>query len=533
MPDPSCPDVAAIFARDARDPSVCVVDGHGLQARVNRGHLELHDGIGSARRIRRIARADRTIKRLVILGQSGSLTLEALRWCRDVDIAVVVIDPFKPSVTGLASPRTHHDARLRRAQALTLDTDLQLHLVKQLLDVKLAGQERIARERFGDATAVDAIEQARAELAGVTEVRRALLCEANAAGAYFKAWAGMRVTFAKNDLPKIPKAWTRYTQRTSILDNSSPRVATHPVNAIANYLYALAETEAIFACHVLGLDPSLGLLHTDKAGRDSLALDLLEVIRPDTDDYLLDLVQTHVFSRADVYETREGQCRLLAPLTHDLAETIPAWGRALAPHAEMIAHALVDVADGSHRKRRPLTGRPKTSARNRKTASPIMRPEHRCPDCGSSLADRRRLRCSACHAEQRRNLAHERLQFARDRLTELRAQEPKPDGATMRAAKASLNRAEADAWDVDHPDANRDPEYYRREILPGLQTLPIAAIGEAIGVTTDASWRIREGTLTPHFRHWLTLSRLTTSDTDSLRSDEPRLGPPIEATSTR
>jgi CRISPR-associated endonuclease Cas1 len=510
MPDPSCPDVVAIFARDAREPSVCVVDGHGLHVRVNRGHLIIRDGIGTARRERRIARADRTIRRLVILGQSGSLTLEALRWCRDVDIAVVVIDPFKPAFTGLASPRTHHDARLRRAQALTLDTDLQLDLVKQLLDVKLAGQERIARERFGDANTVDAIEQARTELTTITEVRRALLCEANAAGAYFKAWAGMRVTFAKNDLPKIPKAWTRYTQRTSILtDNSSPRVATHPVNAVANYLYALAETEAVLACHVLGLDPSLGLLHTDKAGRDSLALDLLEVIRPDIDDYLLDVVQTHVFTRGDFYETRSGQCRLLAPLTHELAETVPAWAQALAPHAESIAHAMVDASGGQPRKRKPLTGKPKTSTRNRKSPAKPLRPEARCPDCGAMLTDRRRLRCPDCHATANRQLAHERLREAQQRLLELETREPRPDGATMRGAKVSVNRAESAAWDADHPDAVADPDHFRDEILPRLQALPIAVIGEAIRVGSDSAWRIREGALTPHHRHWETLHGLS------------------------
>ena len=42
---------------------------------------------------------------------------------------------------------------------------------RQLLDVKLAGQARIARERFADADAVDTFHQARAELAAVTEER--------------------------------------------------------------------------------------------------------------------------------------------------------------------------------------------------------------------------------------------------------------------------------------------------------------------------------------------------------------------------
>ncbi len=509
MPDTFCPDVATIYDRDPRDPTICVADGHGLSVHVNRGHLVIADGIGSTRRERRIARADRTIRRLVILGQSGSLTLEAFRWCRDVNIAVVVIDQSKPSVVAVAAPHTHHDARLRRAQALTLDTDLQTVLVRQILDVKLAGQLRIARDRFGDANAVESIEQARTELASVTEVRRALLCEANAAAAYFKAWTGLPLTFAKSDVSRIPKAWIRYAQRASVLtDYNSPRSATHPTNAIANYLYALAETEATLACHTLGLDPALGLLHVDKPGRDSLALDLLETIRPDIDEYLLDLLHSHVFTRNDFYETPTGLCRLLAPLTHELAETIPSWARALGPHVESIAHALVDASGGKPPKRRPITGKPKTSPRNRKSSVKAVRPQARCPDCGQPLADRRRLRCPDCHLIERRTITHERLELARKRLAELQTRKPKPDGSTMRAAKASLNVAEANAWELDNPEANIDRELYRTRVLSGLQGLPIAQIAEAIGVSTDAAWRIREGNLTPHPRHWQTLTTL-------------------------
>ena len=46
--------------------------------------------------------------------------------------------------------------------------------------------------------------------------------------------------------------------------------------AILNYLYTLAETACTRACFALGLDPGLGILHTDQPRRDSLALDLIE-----------------------------------------------------------------------------------------------------------------------------------------------------------------------------------------------------------------------------------------------------------------
>ena len=35
------------------------------------------------------------------------------------------------------------------------------------------------------------------------------------------------------------------------------------LRGILNYGYAILETEAIVACHAMGLDPALGLMHAD------------------------------------------------------------------------------------------------------------------------------------------------------------------------------------------------------------------------------------------------------------------------------
>jgi CRISPR-associated protein Cas1 len=43
--------------------------------------------------------------------------------------------------------------------------------------------------------------------------------------------------------------------------------ATSPANAILNYLYAILETETRVALYTVGLDPSVGILHTDRNGR--------------------------------------------------------------------------------------------------------------------------------------------------------------------------------------------------------------------------------------------------------------------------
>jgi CRISPR-associated protein Cas1 len=52
------------------------------------------------------------------------------------------------------------------------------------------------------------------------------------------------------------------------------------MNSLLSFLYTLLVNEAISALEAVGLDPYVGFLHTDRPGRPSLALDLMEELRP-------------------------------------------------------------------------------------------------------------------------------------------------------------------------------------------------------------------------------------------------------------
>ena len=89
MQPPATSAVAALFARDPADSSVLVVDGYGVHLHVRHGQLVVDDGIGQHRRQRRLPRAQRTVRRIVLLGHTGAVTLEAVRWCTDTGIALL------------------------------------------------------------------------------------------------------------------------------------------------------------------------------------------------------------------------------------------------------------------------------------------------------------------------------------------------------------------------------------------------------------------------------------------------------------
>jgi len=95
--------------------------------------------------------------------------------------------------------------------------------------------------------------------------------EASAAAAYFAGWVdhdATRVRFADRDRDRIPEHWYRYDGRRSILGaRNSNRRAERPLNAILNYVYALARAESVVACRIAGLDVDLGLLHLARDDR--------------------------------------------------------------------------------------------------------------------------------------------------------------------------------------------------------------------------------------------------------------------------
>jgi CRISP-associated protein Cas1 len=86
----------------------------------------------------------------------------------------------------------------------------------------------------------------------------------------------------------------------------SRRPPLDPVNALLSFLYVLLTHDCRSACESVGLDPAVGFLHRDRPGRPSLALDLMEEMRPVLADRLALSMINRRQLRAKDFETREG-----------------------------------------------------------------------------------------------------------------------------------------------------------------------------------------------------------------------------------
>ncbi len=83
------------------------------------------------------------------------------------------------------------------------------------------------------------------------------------------------------------------------------------VNAVLSFLYALLVGDCVAACEGVGLDPQFGYLHALRSGRSSLALDLLEELRPVVADRLtLALINRRQLTGRDFDEQPGGAVHL-------------------------------------------------------------------------------------------------------------------------------------------------------------------------------------------------------------------------------
>src|SRR3974390_1442257 len=139
--------------------------GYGIQVRVDRGHLILEDGIGPNRRYARLPRVAHSLKRLVVIGSDGMISLAALRWLADQDAGFVMLER-NGKVLAVTGPVRPSDAKLRRAQALAHSSGAALQISRELISQKLAAQERVARHNLLDSTTADGIARFRKELPG-------------------------------------------------------------------------------------------------------------------------------------------------------------------------------------------------------------------------------------------------------------------------------------------------------------------------------------------------------------------------------
>ena len=213
-------------------------------------------------------------------------------------VGVVVLSgrQGKPS---LLLSRPHNDASRRVEQIRrSLDGGFCLDFAKALIDRKISRQIEWFDELRGSdmqaryvlTHAMQLVREHRTRLAQATSLGSLRGLEGAAAHAYFD---GLKAV--------VPDS-LHFKSR----NRRPPR---DPFNALLSLTYTLAHAETAIALHGAGLDPCVGFYHQLDFGRESLASDLLETIRPLADRLCLGLVRKQTLT-SDHFSTCDAGCLL-------------------------------------------------------------------------------------------------------------------------------------------------------------------------------------------------------------------------------
>lgn len=224
---------------------------------------------------------------VALLGQLGE---------RGVGVVVLSGRQGKPS---LMLARPHNDARRRVEQIKkSLDAGFCLDFARDLIDRKLARQiewfdllrERDRMARYELTHAMTLLREHRSRLADAVCTGALRGIEGSAARCYFD---GLKAV--------VPDSLHFKTR--------NRRPPKDPFNALLSLTYTLAHAELATALFGAGFDPYVGFYHALDFGRESLASDLLETVRPLCDRFCLRLVREQTVTKDD-FSTTESGCLL-------------------------------------------------------------------------------------------------------------------------------------------------------------------------------------------------------------------------------
>jgi hypothetical protein len=245
---------------------------------------------------------------------------------------------------------------------------------------------------------------------------------------------------------------------------------------------------------------------------------------------VLDLLERHVFRAADFHQTRQGACRILEPLTHRLAETGPAWARALGPVVEQVVRLLSEGRTATPaRPPTPLTGANRSRGRSHSvparqpTPQRTLLPRSGCHVCGTPVPSPRRY-CDAClpaasGAQRAAFVSGGQAELARQREA---GTDPSHGGEAgrRRGSKIAESRQATAEWErSDGPVPS--PEVFRRDVLPHLSGLSATRLAQLTGLSRPYCSAILRGERTPHPMHWQALQELRAGGGRSSLVDAP------------
>ncbi|HOV25391.1 MAG TPA: CRISPR-associated endonuclease Cas1 [Pseudobacteroides sp.] len=267
----------------------------------------------------------------IMITTHAAISTDAIELALDNNIDIVFLRG-----TGKPLGRVWHSklgsiTTIRRKQLFLQDKPLGLQLVKEWISEKIEMQEahlsklsmnRRDERREAIKEAVSKLKDFREKVlnvdkdAKIDDVRGTLLgYEGSAGRLYFKMLGEL-----------IPSQYK--------FEGRSKNPALDPFNCMLNYSYGILYSSVEKACIIAGLDPYIGIMHTDNYNKQALVFDLVEIYRVYMDEIVFRMfstkkIQDTFFDKVETayYLNKEGKKALITEYDEELKKKMKYRGR--------------------------------------------------------------------------------------------------------------------------------------------------------------------------------------------------------------
>ena len=255
-----------------------------------------------------IQQKGQTIKQLpihniegIVMMANGTITPQLINMCSENNIHVSFISYTNKFLVNIQNP-IQGNVRLRRKQYQISDQkDESVEIARSFLIGKVYNSRCVLQRLLRDhpnsdnkgtvSYAVDRLAIGLKQVQKCNNLKSLLGVEGEAAKNYYSVFNNL-ITALNSDM---------------IFMGRSRRPPLDEVNAMLSFFYTLLAHDCTAALETVGLDPQVGFYHQERPGRASLALDMMEELRPYlVDRFVVTLINNKQVSKNDFYQKENG-----------------------------------------------------------------------------------------------------------------------------------------------------------------------------------------------------------------------------------
>ncbi len=257
-----------------RDGTNLVVDIAGKEA----GRIPIHN-----------------LEQVVCFGYSGAST-GAMHLCAESSVTLTFLKP-NGRLIATVQGETRGNVLLRREQYRIADHEQSsLSLSRNMIEGKVINCRTILKKGLSNHPDVENAEDLSSSIDKLTKIIDSIQSIESSAELRGIEGDAARAYFSALDCLILKDKASFY------MHERSRRPPKDRFNSLISFLYSILTNDVRSALEVVGLDPYVGFLHTDRPGRPSLALDLIEELRPLADRTALRLINLGMVTRAGFIE---------------------------------------------------------------------------------------------------------------------------------------------------------------------------------------------------------------------------------------